>query len=393
METQSAGHVGMAAQIMYACPPPPTKALPHGRRQMMTATRNPLSCPSMNPMQQTDDGIALRTTNLRKEFRRVVRPPGFKGLVQSLTGRSRTETTAAVIGLNLEIRSGERIAFIGPNGSGKSTTIKMLTGILHPTSGDARVLGYDPWRQRKQLAYHLGSVFGQKSQLWFHLPPLETYYLLAKIFELDEAFYRRRLDQLVESFGIGSYLNTPVRKLSLGERMRCEVVASLLHAPSLLLLDEPTIGLDVIAKGKLREHIREANEREGTTIFITSHDAGDVEILAERVIVIAEGQMVFDGPVDELRRRFLRVKRLAATLSEPMEAGATTGLQGPQPWRLVSADEFTIVLDLDNARPGATRDAIAFLTDRFSIEDITITEPPLEDVIRVIYQEQERAVA
>lgn len=334
--------------------------------------------------------LAISTNNLRKEFRRIIRPPGFKGLVYSLTGKSRVETTAAVIGLNLEVRSGERIAFIGPNGSGKSTTIKMLTGILHPSSGDASVLGFNPWRQRRQLAYRLGSVFGQKSQLWFHLPPVETYYLLAKIFELDENFYKKRLEELVEAFGIGEYLNTPVRKLSLGERMRCEVVASLLHAPALLLLDEPTIGLDVIAKGMLREHIREANMREGTTIFITSHDAGDVETLAERVVVIAEGQVVFDGPVDELRRRYLTVKRLEAKLTEPRAGELSATPEESRPWRVVSSDEFTIVLDLDSSRPGATRDAIAFLTDRFSVEDITINEPPLEEVIRVIYQEQER---
>jgi ABC-2 type transport system ATP-binding protein len=263
----------------------------------------------------------------------------------------------------------------------------MLTGILHPTSGEASVLGFNPWRQRRQLAFHLGSVFGQKSQLWFHLPPVETFYLLSKIFELDEAFYHRRLEKLVESFGIGPYLKTPVRKLSLGERMRCEVVASLLHAPSLLLLDEPTIGLDVIAKGKLREHIRETNREEGTTIFIASHDAGDVESLASRVIVISEGSIIFDGPVDELRRRYLTTKRLEAKLAEPATFDLTSPGNGSPLWRVVSADQFTIVLDLDTTRPGATREVLAFLTDRCSVEDITITEPPLEEVIRAIYQE------
>jgi ABC-2 type transport system ATP-binding protein len=332
------------------------------------------------------EGIAISTSRLRKEFKRVVRAPGMKGIVQSLTGRTTTTFTEAVAGLDLEVRRGERIAFIGPNGSGKSTTIKMLTGILHPSGGDAQVLGFNPWRQRKQLAYRLGSVFGQKSQLWFHLPPVETYYLLAKIFELEDGFYKQRLGELVETFGIGPYLNTPVRKLSLGERMRCEVVASLLHRPSLLLLDEPTIGLDVIAKGKLREHIRETNEREGTTIFITSHDAGDVEILADRVLVIATGKVIFDGPVDELRRRYLRVKRLEAKLAEPI-AGFPAPEPGLHPWRIVEQSEFTVVLDLDITRPGSTRDAIAFLTDRFSVEDITIAEPPLEEVIRVIYEE------
>jgi len=337
--------------------------------------------------------IAIRTYDLRKEFRRTLRPPGFAGLLRSLAGKGRVEVTTAVSGLNLEVRSGERIAFIGPNGSGKSTTIKMLTGILHPTGGDASVLGYNPWKQRRLLAYRLGSVFGQKSQLWFHLPPVETYYLLAKIFELDEGFYRRRLAELVETFGIAPYLDTPVRKLSLGERMRCEVVASLLHRPSLLLLDEPTIGLDVIAKGKLREHIRETNEREGTTIFITSHDAGDVETLAERVVVIAEGEMIFDGPVEELRRRFLTVKRLEAKLAEPGDVALLSESGVDRPWRVISAGEFAVALDLDSTRPGAARDAIAFLTDSFSVEDITITEPPLEEVIRAIYMERERTAA
>jgi ABC-2 type transport system ATP-binding protein len=330
--------------------------------------------------------IAIRTSGLRKEFRRTVRPPGFLGMLGSLVGRGRVEVTTAVRGLDLEVRRGERVAFIGPNGSGKSTTIKMLTGILHPSGGDAHVLGFNPWRQRRDLAYHLGSVFGQKSQLWFHLPPVETYYLLSKIFELDPAFYRERLDLLVESFGIAPYLNTPVRKLSLGERMRCEVVASLLHRPSLVLLDEPSIGLDVIAKSTLREHIREVNEREGTTIFITSHDAGDVESLAERVIVIAEGEVIFDGAVSELRRRFLTTKRIEAKFAEPVHALRVTEIASGLPWRVVESEDYRIVLDLDGDRSGATREAIAYLTDRFSVEDITIAEPPLEDVIKAIYR-------
>ena len=332
------------------------------------------------------DEIAIVTRDLRKEFRRRTREAGFTGLVASVMGRSPVTTTVAVSGLDLQVRRGERIAFIGPNGSGKSTTIKMLTGTLHPSGGEASVLGFTPWRERKKLAYHLGSVFGQKSQLWFHLPPIETYYLLSKIFELEDRFYRDRLASLVEAFAIAPYLDTPVRKLSLGERMRCEVVASLLHRPSLLLLDEPTIGLDVIAKGILREHIREANEREGTTIFITSHDAGDVETLAERVIVIAEGGVIFDGPVAELRRRFLTSKRLEAKLAEPLSPQVASELATM--WKVVKAGEFEVTLDLRSGQPGATRDAIAMLTERCAVEDITIAEPPLEEVIRVIYEER-----
>ncbi len=331
------------------------------------------------------DEQAIWTRGLRKEFRRVARKPGLGGLIGSMIGRAPRQTTVAVKSLDLDVPAGQRVAFIGPNGSGKSTTIKMLTGILHPTSGDARVLGFNPWRQRRELAFHLGSVFGQKSQLWFHLPPMETFYLLSKIYELDNDVYERRLEELVASFAISPYLNTPVRKLSLGERMRCEVVASLLHRPQLLLLDEPTIGLDVVAKGMLREHIRGANEREGTTIFITSHDAGDVETLAERVVVIAEGDAIFDGSVNELRRRFLRTRRLEARLAEPLTIDIGKELPADAPWSVIASDEFQIVLDIESDRPGATRDAITFLTDRVAIEDLTIAEAPLEQVIREIY--------
>jgi ABC-2 type transport system ATP-binding protein len=344
-------------------------------------------------MSRSSSSAAISTRGLRKEFRRTVRPPGVGGFLRAVAGRAPVETTVAVKGLDLEVARGERIAFIGPNGSGKSTTIKMLTGILHPSGGEAEVLGFNPWRERNALAYHLGSVFGQKSQLWFHLPPIETFFLLSKIFELDDSFYRARVDYLVEAFGIAPYLRTPVRKLSLGERMRCELVASLLHRPSLLLLDEPTIGLDVVAKGKLREHIREANELEGTTIFITSHDAGDVETLAERVVVISEGAVIFDGPVDELRGRFLRKKRVEAKLTEAAAPAALSVEGAAGPWSIVRSDEYTIVLDLDDARPGAAREAIAFLMEHLPVEDITIAEPPLEEVIRAIYDDPHKPAA
>lgn len=334
---------------------------------------------------------AIWTRGLRKEFRRLARNPGIGGLIASMFGRAERQTTVALKGLDLRVPAGERVAFIGPNGSGKSTTIKMLTGILHPSGGDARVLGFSPWRQRRELAFHLGSVFGQKSQLWFHLPPMETFYLLSKIYELERDVYQARLEELVEVFAISSYLNTPVRKLSLGERMRCEVVASLLHRPSLLLLDEPTIGLDVVARGMLREHIRGTNQREGTTIFITSHDAGDVESLAERVVVIAEGEAIFDGSVDELRRRFLRTRRLEARLAEPLQIDIRKAIPPDAPWSVVESDEFSILLDIDADRPGATREAIAFLTDRVAIEDLTIAEAPLEQVIREIYHRDRKS--
>ena len=190
--------------------------------------------------------------------------------------RERTEIVA-VDGVSLSIPAGQSVAFIGPNGAGKSTTIKMLTGILLPTSGTARVLGLTPWHERPTLARHIGAVFGQRSQLWYHLPPRDTFEVLARVYDLDSAKYVRQRDTLIERFDLGPFLDEPVRKLSLGQRMRAEIAASLLHAPKVLFLDEPTIGLDVVARQELRDLIREWNREEGMTVFLTSHDAGDIE--------------------------------------------------------------------------------------------------------------------
>src|SRR5258707_1615190 len=200
----------------------------------------------------------------------------------------------AVKGISLTIPAGQSVAFIGPNGAGKSTTIKMLTGILYPSSGRAQVVGCTPWLERSKLTHHNGAVFGQRSQLWYHLPPRDTFELLARIYNLPKADYIQRRDMLIERFGLGPFLETQVRKLSLGQRMRAEIAASLLHRPQAIFLDEPTIGLDVIARQELRDLIREWNQNEGVTVFLTSHDAGDIQRVARRVIVINHGRIVFE---------------------------------------------------------------------------------------------------
>jgi len=215
---------------------------------------------------------AIKVQQLTKTFVTREKQPGLRGSVRALFRPARRETQA-VKGITFGVEEGERVAFIGPNGAGKSTTIKMLVGILYPTSGQAQVLGKTPWRERKRLAYEIGTVFGQKSQLWYHLPPADSFDLLARIYELDGVAYRQRLAHLVELFEVGDYLQVPVRKLSLGERMRCEIAASLLHRPRILFLDEPTIGLDVVVKQRIRDLILELNQQEGVTIFLTSHDA------------------------------------------------------------------------------------------------------------------------
>ncbi len=286
----------------------------------------------------------------------------------------------AVNGIDLRIERGELLAFIGPNGAGKSTTIKMLTGILYPSGGTATVLGLVPWKERQKLAFRISSVFGQRSQLWYHLPPGDSLDLLAHIYELDPHIYRERLDRLVEQFEIGPMLNVPVRKLSLGERMRCEIVGSLLHRPAIVFLDEPTIGLDVVAKQRIRQHIQELNEQEGTTVFLTSHDAGDVEQLCKRVIIVNHGSVVFDDSVVALKQRFMRNKRVELKLLHPW-----TDLQLPHGATLVRQQEYAIEIEVDTQQQ-PIEGLIANLVQRGGVADITIEDPPLENIIAEMYR-------
>lgn len=232
--------------------------------------------------------LAVSTEKLRKEFH----------VGKGLFGFGRGRNVVAVEDITLNVPVGQAVAFIGPNGAGKSTTIKMLTGILKPSAGSAKVLGLDPFNQRNKLVKEIGAVFGQRSQLWLHLPPGDTFDLLAEIYCLGKNDYRKRRDMLIERFELGPLLNTPVRKLSLGERMRAEIAASLLHQPRLLMLDEPTIGIDVVARQRLRELICQWNKEEGMTVFLTSHDTGDIESVATRVVVINHGKIVMDDSVD-----------------------------------------------------------------------------------------------
>jgi ABC-2 type transport system ATP-binding protein len=320
--------------------------------------------------------------DLRKTFQVKRKAAGLAGSVRSLW-RPQHDPVEAVKGVSLEMEPGELLAFIGPNGAGKSTTIKMLTGILYPTSGEAQVLGLTPWRQRQELAYHIGSVFGQKPQLWYHLPPIDTFDLFSHIYELDRKTYERRRDYLVEAFDIGDLLDVPVRKLSLGQRMRCEIAASLLHHPKIVFLDEPTIGLDVIAKQQLRDTIKQLHAEEQTTIFLTSHDAGDIESLCDRVIVINHGQVIFDDEVKVLKRRFLRRKVIEVRFGEPLNGHFDVGGVN-----VLKMGRYGVKLELDtNQRPveGVMQD----LMSSHSVVDINVMDPPMEEIIREIYQRED----
>ena len=323
----------------------------------------------------------VRASQLVKRYERRVRQAGLGGLVRSWI-RPRTESIVALAGIDLAMEEGESLALIGPNGAGKSTTVKLLTGILFPTSGSVSVLGLHPTRDRTRLAMNLATVFGQRSQLWYHLPAGETFDLLARIYELPAAEYRARRDELIQRFDLGPLLGTSVRKLSLGQRMRCEVAASLLHRPRLLLLDEPTIGLDVIAKQQIRAIIRELNQQEGVTVLLTSHDAGDIEQLCKRAVVINHGAVVFDGRVSTLKRRYLKRKVIDLRLRE--EAAALPPMEGVA---VVKAQGLGVKLEVDTERRPIA-EVISRLVAELPIADITIEDPPMEEIIAAIYREK-----
>jgi ABC-2 type transport system ATP-binding protein len=322
--------------------------------------------------------IVIQVQDLAKTFVAREKQPGLRGSLRALV-RPKERRTEAVKGISFEVEKGERVAFIGPNGAGKSTTIKMLVGILYPTSGTARVLGKVPWRQRQRLAYDIGAVFGQKSQLWYHLPPRDSFDLLARIYEIEPARYRQRLAHLIELFDIDEYLDAPVRKLSLGERMRCEIAASLLHRPQILFLDEPTIGLDVVVKQRIRDLILEMNQQERVTIFLTSHDAGDVEVLCKRAMVINHGDVIFDDRVSTLRRDYIRSKTISLKLGEPWQGFETPGVE------VLKHKGYGVKLQVDTGQV-PIEEVVGRLLARYSIADINVDNPPMEEIIGRIYE-------
>ncbi|SHE12466.1 ABC transporter ATPase [Chlamydia abortus] len=359
----------------------------------------------------------IRVEGLSKQFIRKQKREGLLASFRSLVAPQWVEKVA-VHPIDFTVEEGEMLAFLGPNGAGKSTTIKMLTGILHPTSGHAEVIGYCPWKERSKLAYRIGSVFGQKSQLWYHLPPADSFELMSRIYELGRNDYKQRRDELIERLGLSAYLHVPVRKLSLGERMRCELAAALLHRPKLVFLDEPTIGLDVIAKQKIREAIREMNRQEGTTVFITSHDAGDVEQLCSRAVVINDGRIILDDPVSVMKREYLTMKRVTLELrSEPRHWGPE-GMAGSeererrnegqerlessgrrsgdsQPYKtggigirgveLIELENNRLRLDI-HTEIITVEEVLGYIVRHYELEDVTIEDPPMEEVITHIYE-------
>jgi len=323
---------------------------------------------------------AIEVTQLQKTFQTKRKAAGMRGSLRALF-KPEYNSIEAVNRLSFQMEAGELLGFIGPNGAGKSTTIKILTGILHPTGGDAKVLGFVPWRDRQKLAYHIGTVFGQRPQLWYHLPAIDTFMLFGKIYELDDRETKKRIAFLSEAFEIQDLLETPVRKLSLGQRMRCEVAASLLHRPKLILLDEPSIGLDVVAKQHIRDAIRTMAREENVGVLLTSHDAGDLEALCRRVIIINHGQIVYEDKVSNLKRKFLTRKMVEVRYAE--EVSPNFSIQGVE---ILKVGRYGVKLSFDTMKTPVDA-VISHLSEAGELVDITVADPPLEEVIAKIYEQ------
>jgi ABC-2 type transport system ATP-binding protein len=311
--------------------------------------------------------MIITTDGLRRDF-----------LVGTRLRRSRI---TAVEDVTLDVERGEAVGFLGPNGAGKSTTIKMLTGVLVPTAGRASVCGLDPVRERRELARRIGVVFGQRSQLWWDLPLVESFDLHAAIHRVPPAQRRKRLDECVELLDMGDFLRTPVRQLSLGQRMRGEVTAALLHSPELLVLDEPTIGLDLTSKERLRSFLSDVNAREDVTLLLTTHDLPDVERLCRRVVVIDQGRVLADDELAALRQGFAGNRVLVVELTEP--APPLLGLAGVVDVA-VEAQGLRQRLEFS---PGATTAAelIATVAQRVELRDVSVVEASIEDLVRTLY--------
>jgi ABC-2 type transport system ATP-binding protein len=335
--------------------------------------------------------MLIEVNNLVKEYRTPRRHPGLFGAVRTLFTRQ-YDTKQAVAGISFGVGKGELVGYIGPNGAGKSTTIKLLTGILVPTSGNVHVAGLVPWQARQQNALNIGVVFGQRSQLWWDLPLIESFKLVAKMYRVEHERYVRNLQRFRDILGLDEFLTTPVRQLSLGQRMRGDLAAAMLYNPSILYLDEPTIGLDVLAKERIRVFIEEINRTEGTTVILTTHDLGDMERLCRRILLIDHGRLLYDGQVDRLKATYAPYHVLVVQLAPEALAvldtktGNDRGLETPGA-ELVKQECGKFWLRFDPVTTPVPA-LIADIAARYPISDLSIEEPELEPVIRQIYQER-----
>ena len=321
----------------------------------------------------------IKVENLCKSFKVKEKEKGFKGSMKAIV-KPKYKEVKAVKNISFEVDEGEIIAFIGPNGAGKSTTIKMLTGILYPDSGNIEVLGINPTKERKKLAYEIGTVFGQKEQLWMHLSPMDNFKFFGAIYDLSEKEAEERIDELSKLFNLEKFINTPVRNLSLGQRIRCEIVASLIHRPKVLFLDEPTIGLDPVVKESIRKLIKKMNKEYHTTIFLTSHDISDIEKLCKRVVIINDGQIVMDDSMTNLKYHYMDKKVIEVKLRNSVNFKDVKGI------KVLKEKGNNYRIEIDTKETDLT--AVLKLINPENIEDINISNTPLEEIISAIYRKE-----
>ena len=322
---------------------------------------------------------AISVKHLKKSFKVKEKKEGFKGSLKTIFNPS-YKVINAVDDVSFEVEEGEIIAFIGPNGAGKSTTIKMLTGILYPDGGSIEILGIDPTKARRKLAYEIGTVFGQKEQLWMHLTAYDNFKFFGAIYDISEKETEKRINELCKLFDLEEFINRPVRNLSLGQRIRCEIVASLIHKPKILFLDEPTIGLDPVVKDNIRKLIKKMNKEYNTTIFLTSHDITDIEKLCKRVIIVNDGKIVMDDSMTNLKYHYMDKKIVEVKLKNSVDFKEVNGI------RVLKGNNYNFRIEIDTN----IIDLSNFLKiiNPENILDINISNTPLEDIISGIYRKE-----
>jgi ABC-2 type transport system ATP-binding protein len=327
---------------------------------------------------------AIEVENLRKDFKGYSSRSGLKGAFRDLFTRN-YKIVPAVNDISFSVKQGEMVGYIGENGAGKSTTIKMLTGILTPTSGRIMVNGMNPHQERERFVQTIGVVFGQRSQLWWDIAVQESFRLLKKVYKVSDAHYNEHMNHVIKTLDIEPLLDKPVRKLSLGQRMRCELAAALIHNPPLLFLDEPTIGLDVLVKLKIREFLKEINEKYNTTILLTTHDLSDIEALCERVVMLDEGNIIYDGALNSLKEKWGEGKELQFQFLKDPELNSVQNLTRGMPvyWEL---DEKKMVFSAMIEDTQLVSQTIAKVAEAYQIRDMKINEISTEEIIRNIYE-------
>ncbi|MBI2020346.1 ABC transporter ATP-binding protein [Candidatus Daviesbacteria bacterium] len=314
--------------------------------------------------------------NLKKYYRVNQKEPGLWGSIKSLIARKYYDVKA-VNGISFEIKEGELVGFIGPNGAGKTTTLKVLSGLLYPTSGSVRVLGYEPFKRQSILQKQFSLIMGQKNQLWWDLPPLESFLLNKEIYEIEDSQFKKKVNELSEMLEVSDILKIQVRKLSLGQRMKCELIAALLHSPKVLFLDEPTIGLDVVAQKTMRDFIKEYNKKFKATIILTSHYMGDVKELCKRVIIINQGKIVYDGLLEKIVNRFAPFKVISIDFEKMAEKEELA--------EFGKLDEFDGIHAKIQVNKDEVPDKTSRLLSKFEVADLTIEDPSIESIIREVF--------